>query len=451
MKRVRLKFYRSQSDEGRITVAWEEIYQKKLSTAVEISQYVKSGDHIVFQGSGCVPWGFLNVLLKRKDELNDVYFCHPSAWGDFPYGKSEYKGHFRYKSFFLSANARKAWEKRWGIDIIPVRLSAISELFLKEIVPVDMAVLNLSPPDAKGFCSMGPYAVYMNSAIQKAKLVVGQVNKYMPRTQGDTLIHVEELDFIFEKDEPLLEIPPVEAGEVETKIAKHVEPFIQDGDTLQIGRGGVPQAIINMLEEKRDLGVHSELISDWVVDLVEKGVITGARKTHLPGKIVATIGDGTKRLFDFVNDNDSVLFKSADYVNDPRIIAQNDNFVSINGAVQVDLTGQINAESIGTRPISGVGGQLDFALGAQWAKNGRYIVAMPSTALNGKNSRIVPFFSEGTVVTIPRTLADVIVTEYGVAELKGKTLEERAKSLINIAHPKFRDSLMESASKFLCM
>ncbi|WP_158211697.1 acetyl-CoA hydrolase/transferase family protein [Alkalihalobacterium alkalinitrilicum] len=423
-------------------------YNSKLREIDNIIELVHSNSHIIIPGSGCVPWAFLNSLFSNKRTLTDITICHPTAWGDFPYGKDGYNN-FTYKSFFLSANARNTWKERKGVEYIPVRLSSISDLLNENIVPTDVLVLNLSPPDKNGNCSMGPYTVYLKSALKCAKLIIGQINSKVPRTFGDTLINIDELDYLYEADEPLLGVNSIEPGEVEQKIAQNIEPLINDGDTIQIGRGGVPAAIVQLIDKKKDLGVHSEMISDWVVDLVYKGVITGKRKTHLNGKIIATIGDGSQRFYDFVNNNEMVHFKPSEYVNDPRIIAQNDNMVSINAAIQIDLTGQINAESIGTRLISGVGGQLDFALGSYWSKNGRFIVALPSTALNGQQSRILPTFPEGTAVTVPRTLADIIVTEYGVARLKGATLNERIERLINIAHPKFREELRDKAEKLL--
>lgn len=420
-----------------------------MSSADEVAKLVKSGDNVIFPGSGCVPWGFLRALIKRESELKNVSFCYATAWGDFPFDKQDFKGVFRNKSFFLSANSRKAWRNKVGIDVIPVRLSAIGSLLDNKLVPIDVAVFHLSPPDENGYCTIGPYSVYKDQVIENVKLTIGQINSNMPKTYGDTMIHIDQMDFLFEHNEPLLGVGNVEAGEVEKKIATHIETLVNDGDTIQIGRGGLPSAVVQLLKSKKDLGVHSELLSDWVVDLVENGVITGKKKTNLPGSIVGAIGDGTQKFYDFVNNNETVQFKSANYVNDPRIIAQNDNLVSINSAVQIDLTGQINAESIGTRLISGVGGQLDFALGADWSKNGRYIVALPSTALNFNESRIVATLPEGTAVTVPRSLADIIVTEYGIAYLKGKTLDERVEELISIAHPSFREQLKIEASQKL--
>jgi 4-hydroxybutyrate CoA-transferase len=424
------------------------ISSKNLVSSDIAAKLVKSGDNIIFPGSGCVPWGYLRALFRRVDELRDVSLCYPTAWGEFPYDKEEFKGRFRNKSFFLSANTRSAWKRKMGINVIPVRLSSISAL-IGNTLPIDVAVFHLSPPDEQGYCSMGPYSVYMNNVTVSAKVKIAQINTHVPRTFGDTKIHINELDFLFEHNEQLLGVSNPVISDIEEKIAKNIEPLINDGDTLQIGRGGVPSAVVQLLKSKNDLGVHSELISDWIIDLVEGGVITGKKKTLLPGILVGTIGDGSQKFYDFVDNNPMIHFKSANFVNDPRIIAMNDNLVSINSAVQIDLTGQINAESVGTRLISGVGGQLDFAIGTDWSKNGRYIVAMPSTALNGAESKIVTTFPKGTAVTVPRSLADIIVTEYGVAYLKGKTLDERVEQLISIAHPLFREQLRKEAEQQL--
>ncbi|WP_167859259.1 acetyl-CoA hydrolase/transferase family protein [Paenibacillus cymbidii] len=411
-----------------------------------LGELVKSGDHVFLPGSGCVPVGFLRQLLARKEALRDVRLCHPTAWGPFPYGKPEFAGHFRGLSFFLSANARRAWADGWGIDFVPVRLSAISALIEGDLTPVDVAVLHLSPPDERGYCSIGPYCAYMHAMRKRARLVIGQINRHMPRACGETEVHVSELDYYGELDEPLVAVPPVAFGEVEAQMARHVASLVADGDTIQIGRGGIPQAVVGELGDRRDLGVHSELISDWIVELTERGVVTGAKKSLHPGVSVATISDGSQRFYDFVHGNDAVRFMPSEYVNDPRVIALNDNLVSINTAVEVDLTGQINAESVGHRLISGTGGLLDFALGAQSARGGRFIVAMPSTALGGSASRIVAALPAGTAVTVPRTLADIVVTEYGIARLRGRTLEQRMQSLIAIAHPSFRETLEREAA-----
>ncbi|MPM23414.1 Butanoate coenzyme A-transferase [bioreactor metagenome] len=312
---------------------------------------------------------------------------------------------------------------------------------------MDVALVQVSPPDQNGYCSLGVSVDYTKPALESAKTVIAQVNPQMPRTMGDSFVHVSQLDWIVEADVPLLQLKPPVIGAVERAIGEHCAGLIRDGDTLQLGIGAIPDAVLLFLKEKKDLGIHSEMFSDGVVELFEAGVITNRRKTLHPGKCVVTFLMGTRRLYDFVNDNPAVMMMPVDYVNDPYVIRQNDNLVSINSCLQVDLQGQVVSTSVGKREFSGVGGQVDFVRGANMSRGGRSIMAMPATAKGGAVSKIAAVIDEGASVTTSRHDVGYVVTEYGVAELRGKTLRQRARALIAIAHPDFRAAL---AQEFEC-
>ena len=311
----------------------------------------------------------------------------------------------------------------------------------KTTMPVDVALIQVTPPDEHGYCSLGVSVDYTKPAAEAAKTVIAQVNDRMPRTMGESFIHVTEIDCFVEHSAPIIELGAPKIGDVERAIGENCASLISDGDTLQLGIGAIPDAVLLFLKDKKDLGIHSEMFSDGVVELVEAGVVTNKKKTFHPGKMVVTFLMGSKKLYDFVNNNPTVEMYPVDYVNDPVVIMKNDNIVSINSCVQADLMGQVCSESIGLTQISGVGGQVDFVRGAMMAKNGKSIIAMPSTAGKGKFSKIVPLLDEGAAVTTSRNDVDYIVTEYGIAALRGKTLRERAKALIQIAHPDFREGL----------
>ena len=367
------------------------------------------------------------------------------AMGTAPYCQPGMEKHFRHNALFVGGSTRKAVEEGRA-DYTPCFFHEIPRLFTDGCLPVDVAFIQVSLPDERGYCSFGISVDYTQPAAQAAKLVIAQVNKNMPYTYGNG-IHLKDIDFIVEKDEPLIELPPPKIGETERKIGEYVASLIHDGDTLQLGIGAIPDAVLSFLGEKKNLGIHSEMFSDGVVDLARKGVITNTKKTINPGKFVSCFLMGTRKLYDFVDHNEDVLIEAVDYTNDPFVVAKIDNIISINSAIQVDLMGQTNSEMIGNRQFSGVGGQVDFVRGASRAKGGKAIIAMPATAAKGKISKIVPLLDEGSAVTTSRNDIDYVVTEFGIASLKGKTLRQRAKALIEIADPKFKASLIEEFEK----
>lgn len=353
----------------------------------------------------------------------------------------EMEGHLHHITNFIGGNMRQAM-KEGRVDFFPGYFSEVPSLMAPgELLDPDVALIQVSYPNEEGYCSYGVSCDYTKPAAQNAKIVIAEMNRQMPFVGGDNLIHISKINYIVKADYPLHTIAPTEIKEVEEAIGKNCAQLVKDGDTLQLGIGAIPDAVLLFLKDKKDLGIHSEMVSDGILELVNAGVINGSRKQINPGKIVATFLMGTQALYDFVNGNDSVEMYPVDYVNDPFVIAQNDNVVSINSCVEVDLMGQVVSESIGLRQISGPGGQVDFVRGAARSKGGRSIIAMPSTASRGASSRIVPLIAEGAAVTTPRNDVDYIVTEYGIAKLKGKTLRERAKALIAIAHPQFRAEL----------
>ena len=371
------------------------------------------------------------------------------AMGKAPYCQPGMEKHFRHNALFVGGSTRKAVEEGRG-DYTPCFFHEIPKLFTDGTLPVDVAFLQLSEPDENGVCSYGVSVDYTQPAAEAAKLVIAQINKNMPYTYGNG-INLKDIDYIVEKDEPLIELQPPKIGETEHKIGEYVASLIHDGDTLQLGIGAIPDAVLSFLGDKKDLGIHSEMFSDGVVDLARKGVITNKKKTIDQGKFVSCFLMGTKKLYDFVNNNPDVLMERVDYTNDPFVVAKIDNIISINSAMQVDLMGQVNAEMIGYKQFSGVGGQVDFVRGASRAKGGKAIIAMPSTAGHDKISKIVPLLDEGAAVTTSRNDVDYVITEFGIAPLKGRTLRQRAIALIKIAHPDFRDGLIaEFEKRFHC-
>jgi len=370
-----------------------------------------------------------------------------------PMGKAEYakpgmEPHFRHIAQFVGATTRETVKTGHG-DYVPCFFSQITNQLDTTLKP-DVAMVQLSPPDAHGYCSFGVSVDYTKRSAEVAPLVIAQINRHMPRTLGDCFIHVSELDLIVEHDAPLIELPPPKISDVERAIGEHCATLIRDGDCLQLGIGAIPDAVLLFLKDKRDLGIHSEMFSDGVVELVEAGIITNAKKNLHKGTMLATFLMGTKRLYDFVDNNPAVGMYPSNYTNDPYIAGQNDNLVSINSCVQVDLLGQVCADMIGPTQISGVGGQVDFVRAAAISKGGRSIIAMSSTAAGGSISKIVPMLDEGAAVTTSRNDVEYIVTEYGIANLKYRTVRDRARMLIQIAHPKFRDSLIEAFERRFC-
>lgn len=428
---------------------WQKIYEERRMCAEDAIKLISDGDRVVIGHATGVPLAITDVLVKHKEEYRDVEIVQMVSMGNAKFSEPGTEGHFRLNSFFLGVQSRPAVKQGRG-DFSPCCFSEIPELF-REYLPVDTAVIIVTPPDKNGYCSCGISVDYTLPAARYAKKVIAQVNRRMPRTHGDTFLHVSQIDAFVEIEEPILELPPPVIGEVEKAIGENCAKLIRDGDTLQLGIGPIPDAVLLFLKDKKDLGIHSEMISDGVVELIEAGVITNRKKTLHPGKTVVTFLMGTKRLYDYADDNPSLYMCPVDYVNDPFIIAQNDGMVSINSCIQVDIQGQVASESAGLTQISGIGGQVDFVRGARRSKGGRSIMAISSTAKGGSVSKIVPFLDEGAAVTTSRTDVDYIVTEYGIAALRGKTLRQRAAALIRIAHPNFRAELIaEYESRFSC-
>lgn len=427
-------------------MGWKDVYSNKIVTAEEAVKSIKSGDRVV-TGHACgEPQDTIAAMVKNKDSYKNVEIVHMISMGKSEYTNPGMAPHFRHNSVFVGSTTRDAVSKGRS-DFTPCSFSQLPGLFKEGLLPVDVAIVQLSTPDAHGYCSFGVSNDYTKPAAEAAKIVIGEINYKMPRTLGDSFIHLSDIDYIVESSNDIIELNPPIIGEVERAIGANCAKLIEDGSTLQLGIGAIPDAVLLFLKNKKDLGIHSEMISDGVVELIESGVITNKLKTLHAGKTVVTFLMGTKRLYDYVNNNPSVIMYSVDYVNNPFVIAQNYKMISINSCIQVDLMGQIAADSIGLNQYSGIGGQADFVRGASMAKDGKSIIAMPSTAKNGKISRIVSLLDEGSAVTTLRTDVQYIVTEYGIAFLKGKTLKDRALALINIAHPDFRVGLIEEWEK----
>jgi acyl-CoA hydrolase len=386
----------------------------------------------------------VEALVERGEELRDVEVVHMMTLGDAPYTHPRFEGHFRHNGLFLGGNVREAVQQGRA-DYTPIFLSEIEALFTSGAMPLDVVLMQVSPPDAHGFVSLGTSVDCTLTAARCAPYVIAEVNQQMPRTLGDCFLHISKLSAMVETSRPLLELQPEPFTELQHRIARNVASLIPDGATLQIGIGGIPDAVFQCLTDRRSLGIHSEMCSDGVIPLIEAGVIDGERKTLHRGKLVVGFVLGTRRLFQFVHENPLFEFRPIRYTNDPFIIAQNDKMVAINSALEVDLTGQICSDSIGTKPYSGVGGQVDFMRGAARATGGKPIIALPSTARNGTVSRIVPVLTPGAGVVTSRADVHYVVTEYGVAYLHGKTVRQRAEALIAIAHPEFREELERTA------
>lgn len=425
-------------------MSWVDAYKKKLVRAEEAVAVVKSGDRVYISGNAATPYVLMEALAARKDELKDVELVHVLLLGEDPLSRSEMEGHFRHNSLFVGPADRKAINEGRA-DYVPIFLHQIPLLFLSEQMPLDVAMLHVSPPDEHGFMSLGVEVLASKAAAEKAKIVIAQVNDKMPRVLGDSFLHVSRFHKIVEISEPLPQLEKTPFSEVERMIGRHIADLIEDGSTLQLGIGGIPDAVLAALANRRDLGIHTEMVSDGVMEAIEAGIITGARKTFHPYKVVITFALGSARLYDFIDNNPIFEAHPTDYVNHPFNVARNDNMVAINSAIEVDITGQVCSDSIGTYIYSGFGGQVDFIRGAAHSSGGKPIIALPSTAKDGEMSRIVPFLKKGAGVVTTRADVRYIVTEYGVAYLLGKNLHERTMALINIAHPKFRPDLIREA------
>jgi acyl-CoA hydrolase len=425
-------------------MSWVDLYKNKLRSAEEAVSLIASGDHVYYGGNAAIPMGLVRALAKRYEDLENVTLHHVLLLGDDPLSTPEMQGHFRHNSLFVGPADREAVNSGRA-DYVPVFLHHIPRLFHDGIIPLDVAMVMVSPPDEHGFMSYGVETMAAQAAVQNAKTVIAQVNDRMPRVLGDSFVHVSRVDALVEYDEPLPELVPKPATEVEKQIGQHILPLIEDGCTLQMGIGGIPDAVYASLDGVKDLGIHTEMISDGAMRAIDRGIVTGARKTLHPGKVIITFALGTQTLYEYLDNNPLIEAHPCSYVNDPFIVSQNENMIAINSAIEVDLSGQICSDSIGTRIYSGFGGQVDFIRGAARAKGGRPIIAVPSTAKKGQQSRIVPLLKPGAGVVTTRADVHFVVTEYGVANLFGKNLRERCELLIGIAHPDFRSELEQAA------
>jgi acyl-CoA hydrolase/GNAT superfamily N-acetyltransferase len=425
--------------------AWEARVRTRTLSASDALRGIHRGTR-VFVGSGCAEPTELVAALAAREDVADVEVLHIMTVGHAPYAEAAHGGRFRHNAFFIGQNVRDAVAQGTA-DYTPVFLSEIPGLFRSNKLRLDVALIATSLPDRHGFCSLGVSVDIVRSAVESSRIVVAEMNARMPRTHGGSFIHVDDIDYVVKSDAPILEIPVRQPDETSRRIGQFVATLVSDGATLQLGIGEIPNAVLAALREKRDLGLHSEMVSDGIVDLIESGVITGRKKTYHPGKAVTSFCMGTRRLYDFVDDNPFFEFLPTEIVNDPYVIGLNDRLISVNSALQVDLTGQVCADSIGTRFYSGIGGQVDFIRGAARSRGGRSILALPSTARDGSLSRIVPTLSLGAGVVTTRGDVHTVVTEHGIAELKGRTVRERALALISIAHPDFRSELLAAAKE----
>jgi 4-hydroxybutyrate CoA-transferase len=424
---------------------WKSTYKEKLVSADQALQSVHSGDRVVIAHACGEPPTLVEAMVARAPELSNVEVVQMVCMGPGKYAQPGMEKSFHFNGFFVSGSTRKSVQESRG-DFTPCFFSEVPRLFRDKILPVDVLLLQVTPPDEDGFCSYGVSVDYTQPAAESARIVIAQMNHQLPRT-GGAKIHLDALTYIVEKDEPILELASPKIGEVEHKIGEYVAGLIPDGATLQLGIGSIPDAVLLFLKDKKDLGIHSEMISDGVVALAEAGVINNSKKKIHTGKFTVTFLMGTRKLYDFANGNPDLEMYSVDYINDPYVIGQYDHMISINSALQVDLMGQVNAEMIGRTQFSGIGGQVDFIRGASRSVGGKSIIAMPSTAAKGTISRIARELDPGAAVTSSRDDVHYVVTEYGVADLRGKSLRQRAEALISISHPAFREALRNERSK----
>jgi acyl-CoA hydrolase len=425
---------------------WQDSYRAKLTNPADALEEIRSGQRVWIHAGCATPCTLVNELQKRAPHLYDVELMHMLTLGEAWYTRPEFEGHFRANALFIGANVRGAVVEGRA-DYTPIFLSEIEGLFLSGECPVDVVLCQVSPPDDHGYMSLGVSIDCTLTAARNARVVVAEVNDRMPRALGDAFLHVSEITHLIETSHPLHEFTPEPYTDIQRRIAAHVADLIPDGATLQLGIGGVPDAVLHALVDHRDLGIHSEMVSDGVIELIERGTINGRRKSLHPGKAVAGFVLGTHALFDYLHNNPFFEFHPTRYTNDPFVIAQNDRMVAINSALQIDITGQICADSIGPRAYSGFGGQVDFMRGAARSKGGKPIIALPATAKNGAISRIVATLDPGAGVVTSRADVHYVVTEFGVAYLHGKTLRQRAEALIAIADPRFRDELWDYAER----
>ena len=423
---------------------WRTKYNSMVWTAAEAVAHVRSGQR-VFVGTGCAtPQLLVKALMARARDVADIEIVHLLTFGQAPYVEASMVEKFRVNSFFIADNVREVIQEGQG-DYTPIFLSDIPRLFGSGQLPLDVVMIQVTPPDDRGMVSLGVSVDIVKSAAENAALVVAQVNPQMPRTRGDSFLHVQDLDLLVPGDEPLEEVKLPEPTEVTRAIGENVAALVEDGSTLELGIGQIPQALLEFLREKKDLGIHTEMFTDSIIDMIESGAVTGKRKALDRGKVVASFCLGTRKLYDYIDDNDLFCFRPSEYVNDPFVIGQQHKMVAVNVALEVDLTGQVCADSLGSKFFSGIGGQVDFNRGAARSVGGKAIIALPSTAVDGSVSRIVPVLSPGAGVVTTRGDVHYVVTEHGVAYLHGKTVQERALSLISIAHPDHREKLLHEA------
>jgi acyl-CoA hydrolase len=423
---------------------WLAEYERRKTTPEAAVAPIKSGDRLFVSGNAAAPYQLIHALAARAPELEQVEVTHVLLLGEDPLSAPGVREHFRHCSLFVGSADRPAVNEGRG-DYVPVHLHEIPKLFLQGVLPLDGAVVQTAPPDEHGFMSVGLETVATMAAIASARTIIAQVNDRMPRTLGDCFVHISKVAHLVEVSEELPELEKPEPTELERRIGQHVASLVEDGSTLQLGIGGIPDSVLSYLRDKKDLGIHTEMVSDGIMDAIEAGVITGARKSLHKGKVIATFALGSRRLYDYLDNNPLFEFHPCDYTNDPGVIAQNDRMVAVNSAIEVDLTGQVCSDSMGTQIYSGFGGQVDFIRGAGHSRDGRPIIALPSTAKGGQMSRIVPTLKTGAGVVTTRADVHYLVTEYGVAQLFGKSLRERAQALINVSHPDFREELAKAA------
>ena len=423
---------------------WKEKYQDKVGTAPAAMKLVKSGNSI-FIGTGCAqPQHLVNALVEYSSKIYDAHIIHLLTMGTAPYANEKFREKFKMNSFFIADNVRDAFARGIG-DYTPIFLSEIPLEFETGRIPVDVALISVAPPDVNGLCSLGVSVDIVKSAAANAKYVIAQVNSHMPRTFGDCFVHVNTIDVLVPHDEEIIEIPIPEPNETLRRIGQNIARLVDDGSTIECGIGRIPQALAEFLKDKKDLGIHTEMFSDWIIDLIECGAITCAKKTLNRGKIIASFCMGSRRLYDYIDNNPFFEFYPTEYVNDVLVIGQHEKMVGINVGLEIDLTGQVCSDSLGYKFYSGIGGQVDFIRGCARSRGGKAIIAMPSTAKDGKISRIVPRLTEGAGVVTTRGDVHYVVTEYGIAYLHGKSIRQRVLDLIHIAHPEFRKELIQAA------
>ena len=423
---------------------WKQRYQDKVGTAPAAMKLVKSGNSI-FIGTGCAqPQHLVNALVEYSSKIYDAHIIHLLTMGTAPYADEKFHEKFKMNSFFIAENVRDAFAKGIG-DYTPIFLSEIPLEFETGRIPIDVALISVTPPDVNGLCSLGVSIDIVKSAAANAKYVIAQVNSRMPRTFGDCFVHVNTIDVLVPHDEEIIEIPIPEPNETLRRIGQNIARLVDDGSTIECGIGRIPQALAEFLKDKKDLGVHTEMFSDWIIDLIECGAITCAKKTLNRGKIIASFCMGSRRLYDYIDNNPFFEFYPTEYVNDVLVIGQHEKMVGINVGLEIDLTGQVCSDSLGYKFYSGIGGQVDFIRGCARSRGGKAIIAMPSTAKDGTISRIVPRLTEGAGVVTTRGDVHYVVTEYGIAYLHGKSIRQRVLDLIHVAHPKFRKELIQAA------